>query len=232
MQKNRAEIDRIKDVYKQRREIFPNKYSYFNKANLFVVQRREWEIIRMLKKHKITFLKNTRILDVGCGIGNELRSFIKYGASPENLFGIDMVESRINKAKKLSPNINYKCQDASLLPYKDEDFDIITQFTVFTSILDTDMKTQIAKEILRVLKSNGIIIWYDFHINNPRNKNTRRINKKELCLLFPNCDINLKSITLAPPLTRTLAPISTILCQLLEKIPLLCTHYIGTIQKR
>ena len=60
----------------------------------------------------------------------------------------------------------------------------------------------------------------------------RKINKKELCLLFPNCDINLKSITLAPPLTRALAPISTILCQLLEKIPLLCTHYIGTIQKR
>ena len=91
MQKNRAEIDRIKDVYKQRREIFPNKYSYFNKANLFVVQRREWEIIRMLKKHKITFLKNTRILDVGCGIGKELRNFIKYGASSENLFGIDML---------------------------------------------------------------------------------------------------------------------------------------------
>ena len=43
---------------------------------------------------------------------------------------------------------------------------------------------------------------------------------------------SLKRITLAPPLARAIAPYSVILCQILEKIPLLCTHYLGIIKKR
>jgi hypothetical protein len=41
----------------------------------------------------------------------------------------------------------------------------------------------------------------------------------------------LERITLPPPLCRALAPYSIILCCLLEKIPLLCTHYLGIIRK-
>ncbi|MDI6716569.1 MAG: SAM-dependent methyltransferase, partial [Actinomycetota bacterium] len=89
-----------------------------------------------------------------------------------------------------------------------------------------------AKSMLRVVKNDGIIIWYDFRYDNPRNPDVQGVKKAEIHELFPNCKIDLKRITLAPPLARAIAPISVIACQILEKIPLLCTHYLGVIKKR
>jgi len=66
---------------------------------------------------------------------------------------------------------------------------------------------------------------------NPKNPDVRRVKKKEIHELFLNCDIKLKRITLTPPIARIKAPISVLLCQLLQKIPLLCTHYLGVIRK-
>jgi len=165
-------------------------------------------------------------------VGGILREFIKYGAKPENLYGIDLLSDRIEVARYLSPNINFICRDASNLPYKDDCFDIVMQFTVFTSILDSRMKRKIASEMFRVLKPTGILIWYDYHMNNPKNPDVRGVKKKEIYELFPNCEIYLRRITLAPPLARAIAPFSVILCQILKKIPFICTHYLGIIKKR
>lgn len=93
------------------------------------------------------------------------------------------------------------------------------------------MKQQIASEMLLVVKSDGLIVWYDYHVNNPWNPDVRGVKKKEIRRLFPDCRIELRRITLAPPLARWLAPRSWLLAQLLERIPILCTHYIGIIQK-
>ena len=132
----------------------------------------------------------------------------------------------------LSPNIDFVCGDASKLPYEDESMDVVMQFTVFTSILEGKMKRDIAREMLRVLKRDGIILWYDFHTDNPANPNVRAVKKKEIYELFKNCEIYLKRTTLAPPIARAIAPFSNILCQILEKIPLLRTHYLGIVRKK
>jgi ubiquinone/menaquinone biosynthesis C-methylase UbiE len=226
------EIERIKEVYSRREKIIPKGlYSLFNPANLFIVQNREKEILKLLNRFGMFPLENKRILDVGCGGGGELRNFIRYGARPENLYGIDLLPERIKGAKILSPNIDFRCGNAEELPYEDEAFDIIMQFTVFTSILNSQMKKNIAKEMLRVLKPSGIILWYDYHINNPRNPDVKGVKRKEIIELFPNCHFYFKRVTLAPPLTRAIAPYSWLLCYLLEKIPFLCTHYLGIIKK-
>src|SRR5207245_4975939 len=103
--------------------------------------------------------------------------------------------------------------------------------TAFTSILDSRMKRTIASEMVRVLKPHGLILWYDYHVNNPRNPDVRGVKKQEIHQLFPGCRIALERITLAPPLVRLLAPYSWLACCLLEGIPFLCTHYLGVIQK-
>jgi len=56
----------------------------------------------------------------------------------------------------------------------------IHQFTVFTSILDISMKQSIAGEMLRVLKPDGIILWYDYYRNNPMNPDVRGVKKREI----------------------------------------------------
>lgn len=150
---------------------------------------------------------------------------------PTSLSGIDLLPDRVETAMSISPNIDFRCCSAEALPYDDRSFDIVMQFTVFTSILDHQMKRDISREILRVLKPDGIILWYDYHMNNPKNPDVRGVKKKEIYELFPDCDIHLKRITLAPPLTRLIAPYSIILCQILEKFPLLCTHYLRIIRK-
>lgn len=227
-----SEADRIKKAYERRRESVSSKlYSFFNPAHLFMVQRRDQEIIEALKLYGISALENKKILDIGCGGGRELGTFIRYGARPDNLFGIDLLESRIDDAREINPQIDFRCGDAASLPYGDDSFDIVMQFTVFTSILDTRMKREIAGEMLRVLKHDGIILWYDYHMNNPRNSDVRGVKKKEIHALFPGCEIYLKKITLAPPLTRFIAPHSWIACYLLEKIRILNTHYLGVIKK-
>ncbi|GBE01609.1 hypothetical protein BMS3Abin08_01041 [bacterium BMS3Abin08] len=71
-------------------------------------------------------------------------------------------------------------------------------------------KKQIAKEMVRVLTPDGIIPWYDYHMNNLKNP---------------------KRITLAPPITRMVAPSSWIACYLLQKLKIFNTHYLCIIRK-
>jgi ubiquinone/menaquinone biosynthesis C-methylase UbiE len=228
-----SEIERIKGAYERRKiEDKGRLYSYFNQGNLLVIHQTERALIYSLKQLGLTDLSRRKILDVGCGSGHFLREFIKYGAKPKNLYGIDLLEERIEKARELNPNIDFRCGDASNLPYEDHFFDIVMQFTVFTSILDSGMKEKIASEMLRVLKADGTIIWYDYYVNNPWNPDVKGVKKKEIQELFANCVLSLKRVTLAPPIVRTLVPVSTLLCLMLEKITFLRTHYLGMIRKK
>jgi ubiquinone/menaquinone biosynthesis C-methylase UbiE len=228
-----SEIERIKGAYERRKtEGKGELYSYFNQANLFIIHQRETALIHSLKQLGLTDLSDRKILDVGCGSGGFLREFVKYGAKPQNLYGIDLLEERIEKARELNPNIDFRCGDASNLPYEDHFFDMVMQFTVFTSILDSGMKQKIASEMLRVLKADGTIIWYDYYVNNPWNPDVKGVNKKEIQELFPDRVLSLKRVTLAPPIARTLIPASTFLCLMLEKIPFLRTHYLGMIRRK
>ncbi len=159
MFEDKSEIERIKEAYERRKKVVPKDiYSLFHLANLFIAQRKEYEILQVLKKYMIFSLEDKKILEVGCGTGSELRNLIRYRALPENVQGIDLLSDRIELARRISPNIDFRCGDASNLPYESETFDIVTQFTVFTSILDSQMKRNIAREIQRVLKPDGIIL--------------------------------------------------------------------------
>jgi len=188
--------------------------------------------LRVIKKFVGSELLDKKILDVGCGSGGMLRRFIDYGALPENLYGIDLLPDRIEMAKKLSPHINFYLGNAAKLPFEDDFFDIVMQFTVFTSILDYSLKQKIAQEMLRVLKPDGIIIWYDYWISKPTNPDVKGVGKREIKKLFPNCKFEFHNITLAPPIARLIAPWSYLLCYLLEKMKFLNTHYLVIIRKK
>src|SRR5215467_6730268 len=81
------------------------------------------------------------------------------------------------------------------------------------------MKRQMASEMCRVLKPDGLILWYDYHMNNPWNAGVRGVKKREIHRLFPGCSIDLRRITLAPPFARWIVPRSWLLAYLLERLP-------------
>lgn len=223
---------RIKEVYAKRQTAVDKRvYSYFNKGHLYLIQELEREMLALLKRCGRQALDTQRILEIGCGTGYWLRQFIKWGARPENLVGVDLLADSIEEGKRLCPGtVTFHCESATRLRFPDAIFDLVLQSTMFTSILDPGMKQQIASEMLRVLKADGLILWYDFLLNNPRNPDVHGVNKKEISRLFPQCRIDLRRITLAPPIARSIAPYSWLACYLLGQIPFMCTHYLGAIR--
>ena len=224
------ELERIEQAYSRRQH--NNRYSVLDPAHRLVVQERQNLLLRLLSNQGYLSLENARILDVGCGTGAWLRDFILWGARPENLYGVDLLPKRIAEARESCPaDVTLKCQDATNLDIPDESFDLVLQSTVFTSILNVYVKQLLAQEMLRMLRQGGLILWYDFRVNNPWNQDVQGVGRKEIEQLFPACNMSLQRVTLAPPLGRCVAPLSPALYRALSRIKPLCTHYLGAITK-
>jgi ubiquinone/menaquinone biosynthesis C-methylase UbiE len=195
-------------------------------------QEEERQMLSLLRRNGYKSFEQKRVLEIGCGSGYWLREFVKWGAWPENLTGVDLLADRLVKAKKLCPEkIKLQCGNAAKLNFPDSTFDLVLQATVFTSIMDLGLKQEMASEMMRVVKGDGLILWYDYFLNNPSNPDVRGVKKKEIYRLFEGCRIELQKITLAPPIVRLVAPYSWSLCYFLQKIPWLCTFYLGAIRK-
>jgi ubiquinone/menaquinone biosynthesis C-methylase UbiE len=226
-----TEERRIHEAYAKRRS--GNLYSRFNRAYLFMVQEREQGFLELLARYGFAQLENKKVLEIGCGSGDLLRDFIKWGARPENLFGVELIAERVTEASHLCPkDVKIQQGNAAKLELPANMFDLVLQSTVFTSVLHAGTKQQMAAEMCRVLKPNGLILWYDYHMNNPRNPDVRGVKLREIEALFPQCEIRLRRITLAPPIARRIASHSWLMCYFLSQIPWLCSHYIGVIRPR
>lgn len=225
------DIERLKLEYLEREKRLSgvDRYSLFNNANLFIVQQRQRAMLHLLRKHGFYPLERHRILELGCGSGGVLLELLSYGALPNLMNGVDLLRWRLDGAHSRLPHISLVCADGRCLPYPSENFDLILQFTVFSSILDSQIRKLVANEMRRVLKPNGMIIWYDFWLN-PTNSHTRAIRPVEIRQLFPACDFDFHRITLAPPIVRRVANLSWIFCYMLENLLVLNTHYLTAIR--
>jgi SAM-dependent methyltransferase len=225
-----VEEARIRAAYARRQGDL--RYSWFNAGHLFMMQGRERRVLALLKRHRFEPLHLKKILEIGCGTGYWLREFVKWGARPENITGIDLLPDRVAEAKRLTPAaVKVQCGSAAALSFPDSTFDLVLQSTVFTSVLDPGLRQRMASEMLRVIKHEGLILWYDYHVGNPWNPDVAGVKKQQIYQLFADCRIELRRITLAPPLVRFLAPRSWLACYVLEKMPRFCTHYLGVIRK-
>jgi ubiquinone/menaquinone biosynthesis C-methylase UbiE len=227
------DLDRLRVEYAERERRFAGSdvYSCFNPSHLFLIQQRQRAVLKLLRRQGYSHLGNRRILELGCGRGDVLLEYLGYGTEPEHLYGTDLLLERIKIAKIRLPHLALTCSDGQYLPYTSDAFDLVLQYTVFSSILDGKIKANLAREMLRVIKPDGMILWYDFWVN-PMNKQTRGIRPAEIQCLFPACAFEFNRITLAPPLTRRLAPIAWWACALLEKLKAFNTHYLVAIRKQ
>ena len=225
------DLDRLRAEYLHREQRFVGQdtYTLFSPANLFIVQQRQRAVLSLLRREGFYPLAKRRILEVGCGAGGVLRELLSFGADPEYLYGADLLDWRVAQAKALSPHLPLACADGQALPYPDDWFDLVLQYTVFTSILDDNVKRNIAQEMLRVLKPNGLILWYDYWLN-PTNPHAKGIHPTEIHALFPGCRFSFHRITLAPPVARRLASHSWLACYLLERLRIFNTHYLVAVR--
>jgi ubiquinone/menaquinone biosynthesis C-methylase UbiE len=223
---------RISLEYERRaREIPEDYYSLAHPANLLMHQQTIRSCIATLRRAGLFPLGGRRVADIGCGVGSWLVEFVKWGADPGNLAGIDLMPERVQKAMRRVPGADLHVGSASELPWANESFDLVSQVMVFTNIFDPDLKRAMAREMLRVVKRGGGILWFDMRVNNPQNREIKAVKKAELRSLFPGCSVELTSAVLAPPLSRLVAGSAWALGEVLHALPFLRTHYAGLIRK-
>lgn len=231
--KEHARISQAYHHLNERMQHEAHFFTYRDYAHVIRLHERYWVTLVMLRQQGISNLQALRILDVGCGDGIMLRQLIQWGACPNNLAGIDLRPGPIEEALRLNPTLDVRCGSAVDLPWPENNFDLVSQYTVFSSILDPVMKQKVASEMQRVLRPGGMILWYDFIYNNPSNSDVRGIPAKEIRELFPSMQIHLKRITLVPPIARRIPPtMLPVLYPLLASLPILRTHYLGLFVKK
>ncbi len=100
---------------------------------------------------------------------------------------------------------------------------------VFSSIPDSGLRRQRRREVVRVLRPGGALLWYDFWVN-PVNRAVVALGTDEMRRLFGRGPADRRRVTLAPPISRRLARHSLLACELLAKIPPLRTHWLALIR--
>lgn len=226
-----SEQERVAEVYARRAALPAGLYSVFEPGNQFMFQGRERATLRLLADHGIRDLAGLDILDLGCGMGWDLLRMVLWGAAPERLHGLDLLPERVEAAKHRLPAAHLQVGDGRHIPYPAGSFDLVAQVTVFSSVLDPGIRSEIAAEMRRVLRPGGHVLWYDMRVVRP-DRPLAAMGRAEVRRLFPDCDVDLRSATLNPLVSRPLAKVSLLACSLLEMVPLLRSHYVGLIRAR
>ncbi len=222
-----TETERIKKNYEEYKSnpTVAKNHTYTEYINQVTKERQNLYKQIILSKFKKS--EELELLEVGAGSGSNLASFKNLGLLDKNIYANELLEDRVKDLKTNSPNVNILPGDALQLSYENK-FDIVFQSTVFTSILNADFKKQFANKLWNMTKQNGIILWYDFIYDNPKNKSVKGINKSEIKLLFKDSTkIEFHKVTLAPPIGRRFQK----LYSLLNSFSFLRTHIVAVIHK-
>jgi len=210
----------------------PGLYDLVNPDVCMTIQEKERALIHWIRKCGIQPVETKRVLDIGCGTGKTLAQFVRLGFEPGNLVGSELLEERVEIARALLPSsVDLRLGDAMELDFPEGFFDIVTQSTVFTSVLDREFQESLSRHMWRMVKPSGGVLWYDFTFNNPRNPDVAGIPLRRIRELFPEGSMQHWRLTLAPPISRFVTRFSPGFYTVLNAFPMLRTHVLCWIQK-
>ena len=122
--------------------------------------------LRSIQQEMITLARLTdghKVLDVGCGTGNLLRSTGKRHPRAE-LTGLDpdpkMLATTRRKTRRAGLSVRLNRGFAQELPYADGEFDRVFSSLMFHH-LDSTSKDELLAEVKRVLKPDGVLVLAD-----------------------------------------------------------------------
>lgn len=224
-----SEVENIKSAYEKR----SSRASVYLRLgrNFYYILYSEFERELLLSKiirERFSLIPGLKILEVGSGFGNNLLFFKRTGANWSDITANELLSGRIAYLQEQFPMVRLLPGDFSSLVVN-EKYDIIYQSMVFSSVLDKDMKVIMAAKMWELLRQDGIILWYDFKFDNPRNKDVKGIRKSEVKKLFPEAEnIKFYDITLLPPIGRFVGRFYNFFNTV---FPFLRSHYVAVIYK-
>lgn len=208
------------------------RYAMVNPDVWQTVHERQRAMLRLFTRHGCGDLAALRLVEVGSGAGGNLLELLRAGFLPEHLTGIELLPERHAAARRVLPDaVTLHSGDALAIDVAPASVDVVFVSTVFSSLLDDDFQQRLAAALWRWLRPGGAVLWYDFTVNNPRNRDVRGVPIARVRALFPEGRVDARRVTLAPPLARAVTRVHPALYTLFNTVPLLRTHVLCWISK-
>lgn len=149
--------------------LFSNLFSFLK--SIFSYSRFIDPLLRDLRDFVLKFSEikpGERVLDIGCGTGEQALFFAKKGAI---VAGVDinpkMIGTALEKKKKEGLDAYFQGGDATDLPFLDPVFDVVLISLVLHEI-DSKKRDKVISEMKRVAKKGGRLIFVDFNCPLPK----------------------------------------------------------------
>ncbi|MFO1449156.1 MAG: class I SAM-dependent methyltransferase [Opitutaceae bacterium] len=227
-----SESQAVRNRYERRKtEVAADRYSLLNPDVWHGTVERQREMLRLFSRQGWRSVAPIKLLEIGCGSGGNLLEFLRLGFRPENLTGIELLEDRVEAAQRVLPGGVVRQGDALAVGLPVESFDVVFQSVVFSSLLDDKFQQDLARRMWSLVKPGGGVLWYDFIYNNPKNPDVRGVSIARIRELFPQGDMVLKRVTLAPPVARRVCKVYSGLYPLFNALPFLRSHVLVWIRK-
>lgn len=203
-----------------------NKEKIYNSVYSELADLEKQKKIRKITSEFIKITSDTTILEIGAGQGGNIPLLLKMGFNETNIYLNELLPERISALQRNYPNIKLFEGNALTINFKLK-FDIIFQSTVFTSILNKNDRITLATKMWELLNPSGIILWYDFIYNNPKNKNVKKVSVLEVKKIFQKATKSkIIKTTLAPPIGRRVGKLYHFF-----NLPFLRSHILAVFQK-
>ena len=215
-----------------RRQGADDRYCPLKPDVWLTLQERQRALIALFARIGWNDLADKRLIEVGCGTGNNLLELLRLGFAAEHLSGVELLPERCAQARRILPAaLELHAGDALQLKMPNASQDAVFVSTVFSSLLDDVFQQRLAMAMWRWVRPGGGVLWYDFTVDNPRNDDVRGVPVDRIRALFPQGQVATRRVTLAPPIARTVTRVHPALYTLFNTIPALRTHVLAWIAK-
>jgi SAM-dependent methyltransferase len=209
-----------------------DRYSVLEPDVWHAMQERQRAMLHLFRELGWSDMSALHVLEVGCGAGGNLLELLRLGFAPHRLRGVELLPERWHQARAVLPETVVLDQgDALQLELPPQSQDIVFVSTVFSSLLDHGFQQRLAAAMWSWVKPSGGVLWYDFTIDNPRNRDVRGVPLSRLRQLFPQARLQSRRVTLAPPIARTVVRVHPALYTLFNSLPALRTHVLAWLAK-
>lgn len=157
-----SDFSDFKNTYRQEVQA---SISFIGQDVDFFTEVKAKHILELARQH-FGELKDLKVLDVGCGVGETDRYLTKrFG----ELYGVDVAAGVLDVAGTKNPTAKYLVYDGSTLPFQDDMFDVAFAVCVLHHV-EPRKWSRFISEMKRVTREGGLVAVFEHNPFNPLTK--------------------------------------------------------------